>query len=225
MLAFYFFYSVVPSSISEAACCGSIGIRLCSRYGERKVRIRFPGREDIIVQENGRKIYMGVTWTKASHGDLEAWIYSKSIQKYEPPYDTEVLSPETRRDLLDLLCEYFEYDSTGYKVIMRSILLLRMTCPACREDQDFEIELPFGGIPEQRCHVGDVIKWDGGRSVEQGGRPPDENVQEEVEVSCPKCRRFFYTVATVKADKLAKVEFNRSKSSFNFRFPEADNPK
>ena len=64
--------------------------------GKRNVKIRGAGPEGVYIQENGRKMFVNIGRSKTSPGKYEAWIYTKSIQRYEPPHDTEVLTPEKR---------------------------------------------------------------------------------------------------------------------------------
>jgi hypothetical protein len=103
---------------------------------------------------------------KTSHA-----IHADSIQKYEPPYDSELLTDQQREEILNLLCEEYDYQGIRYEVVMSSKLSVQMPCPRCRKEQEFEIELPFGCIGERHYKLGDKMEWQPGRAAEKGGRP------------------------------------------------------
>jgi hypothetical protein len=97
---------------------------------------------------------------------------------------------------------------------MSSKLSVQMPCPRCRKEQEFEIELPFGCIGERHYKFGDKMEWQPRRPAEKGGRPENGNLRKEVWSRCPTCRRDFWLVASVREDKIEKVDVDSSRSVF-----------
>jgi hypothetical protein len=197
--------------------------------GDRKVKFRGAGRDDTVFEENGRKVKIYIEFFVAgsstgeiigvgrwmfclSVGKTSRAIYANSIRKYEPPHDVELLTDEQREQILDLLCEEYDYRGVRYEVIMNSKLSLQLPCPRCREDQEFEIELPFGCISERHYKIGDKIEWQANRLPEKGGRPGDGNLRKEVWSRCPTCGRDFWVIVSVREDTIEKVEVDSSRS-------------
>jgi hypothetical protein len=89
---------------------------------------------------------------------------------------------------------------------MSSKLAVRMPCPRCKEEQEFEFQLPFGCIGERCYQIGDRIKWQASRLPEKGGRPENGNLSKEIWGRCPTCRRDFWLIVSVKDDRIEKVD-------------------
>jgi hypothetical protein len=43
-------------------------------------------------------------------------IYSRTIKNWLPPYDSEVISDEKRKQILEKICKYFEINHISYTV-------------------------------------------------------------------------------------------------------------
>jgi hypothetical protein len=183
------------------------------------------------LRENGRKVKIYIEFFVAgsltgeiigagrwllylSVGKVGRAIYANSIQKYEPPHDGELLTDDQREEILNLLCEEYDYRGVKYEVIMSSKLSVRMPCPRCREEQEFELQLPFGCIGERRYKIGDKIEWQANKLREKGGRPDSGNLRKEVGSRCPTCRRDLWVIVTVKEDRIEKVDVDSSPSAF-----------
>jgi hypothetical protein len=123
-----------------------------------------------------------------------------------------VLTNQQKEEILDLLCEDYDYRGVTYEVIMSSKLSVKMICPRCKETQNFEIKLPFGCIGERHYQIGDKVQWQQGRLPQKGGRPDNGNLVEEVWSWCPTCRRDFWLIVFVREDTIEKVDVNSSRS-------------
>jgi hypothetical protein len=56
---------------------------------DRKVKFRGGGRDETVVEENGRKVKI---YTELLSGKISRAIHANSIEKYEPPHDGELLT-------------------------------------------------------------------------------------------------------------------------------------
>ena len=173
------------------------------------MKFRGGGRDEINVEENGRKVKI---YTELLGGKVSRAIHVSSIEKYEPPYEAELLTDKQREEILDLLCEEYDYRGVRYEVVMSSKLTVQMPCPRCKEEQELELQLPFGCIGERHYKMGDKVEWQAGRPLEKGGRPDNGNLRKEVWSKCPRCLRDFWVIVTVRDDKIGKVEVDSSRS-------------
>ena len=167
------------------------------------MRFRSGGRDETVLEENGRKMRI---FTELLSGQVSRGIHAGSIQKYEPPHQTETLTDHRKEEILDLLCEEYDYQGISYEVVMSSKLSLEMPCPRCKQQQKMEIQLPFGCMAERQYQIGDEIEWRANRPADQGGRPENGNVVKEVWNSCPTCRRDFWLVVSIGNDRIEKAE-------------------
>jgi hypothetical protein len=62
--------------------------------GNRKVKFRGGGRDEIKFEQNGRKAKI---YTELLGGKVSRAIYADSIQKWEPPYENELLKDKQGR--------------------------------------------------------------------------------------------------------------------------------
>jgi uncharacterized metal-binding protein YceD (DUF177 family) len=177
--------------------------------GNRKVKFRGGGRDEINVEENGRKVRI---YTELLGGKVSRAIHVSSIEKYEPPHDGELLTDKQREEVLDLLCEEYDYRGVRYEVVMSSKLPVQMPCPRCKEEQKLELQLPFGCIGERHYKIGDKVEWQAGRLPEKGGRPDHGTLRKEVWSKCPTCRRDFWVIVSVNEDRIEEVEVDSSRS-------------
>lgn len=177
--------------------------------GHRKVKFRGGGRDGIVLEEDGRRVNI---FSELSGGKISRAIHASSIQKYEPPYESERLTLERREEILDLLCEEYDYRGVKYQVVMDSKLSVPMACPRCREGNEIEIKLPFGCVAERHYRIGDQVEWRKDRPPEQGGRRDHGNLSEEVGYWCPTCRRDSWLIVSVNTDRIDKVEVNSSRA-------------
>jgi uncharacterized metal-binding protein YceD (DUF177 family) len=176
--------------------------------GNRKVRFRGGGRDETTFEENGRKMKI---YTELLGGKTSRAIYVSAIQKYEPPHDGELLTNEQREEILDLLCEEYDYRGVRYEVVMSSKLSVQMPCPRCKEEQELGLQLPFGCVDERHYRIGDKVEWQSNRLPEKGGRPDNGNLRKEVWSRCPTCLRDFWVIVSVSKDRIEKVEVDSSR--------------
>jgi len=94
------------------------------------VKFRGGGRDRIVLEEDGHRvnIFSELLGDKTSRG-----IHANSIKKYEPPHEGEPLTLEGQEEILDLLCEEYDYRGVSYEVVMDSRLSVQMACPRCRK--------------------------------------------------------------------------------------------
>jgi hypothetical protein len=163
----------------------------------------------IRFEEDGRKVRV---YTELLGGKTGRAIHVSSIRKYKPPHDGELLTDERSEEILDLLCEEYEYRGLRYEVIMSSKLSVQMPCPRCREAQEIEIQLPFGCIGERHYKIGDKVEWSANRLPDKGGRSDNGNFRKEVWSRCPTCLRDFWVIVSVREDRIEKVEVDSSRS-------------
>jgi uncharacterized metal-binding protein YceD (DUF177 family) len=142
-------------------------------------------------------------------GKISRAIHVNSIQKYD---DGELLTDKQREEILDLLCEEYDYRGVRYDVVMSSKLTVRMPCLRCKEEQEFELQLPFGCIAERHYKIGNKVEWQAGRFPEKGGRPDNGNLRKEVWNRCPTCLRDFWLIVSVREDRIEKMEVDSSRS-------------
>ena len=177
--------------------------------GGRAVKFGGGGRDEILFEENGRKVKI---YTELLGGKTSRAIHADSIKKYEAPHESEPLTVERQEEILDLLCEEYDYRGVSYEVVMSSELSIQMACPRCQKEQEMEIELPFGCIGERHYRIGDKVQWREGRSPRLGGRPENGMLRKEVWNRCPSCGRDFWLMIAVAADRIDKVEVDASRA-------------
>ena len=81
--------------------------------GHRKVKFRGGGRDGTVLEEDGRKVNI---FTELLTGKTSRDIHANSIKKYEPPHEGEPLTLERQEEILDLLCEEYDYRGVSYEV-------------------------------------------------------------------------------------------------------------
>jgi hypothetical protein len=173
------------------------------------VKFRGAGRDETVFEEDGRKVKI---FTELLGGKISRGIHVNSMRKYEAPHEGEPLTNERREDILDLLCEEYDYHGIRYEVVMSSKLSVTMPCPRCKEEQNLEIELPFGCIGERHYKIDDRVEWQKNRPAEKGGCPENGNLRKEVWGRCPTCVRDFWLIVSVREDRIEKIDVDSSRS-------------
>jgi hypothetical protein len=173
------------------------------------VKFRGGGRDGIVLEEDGHRVNI---FSELLGGKTSRDIHANSIKKYEPPHEGEPLTLERQEEILDLLCEEYDYRGVSYEVVMNSRLSMQLACPRCREQKEIEIQLPFGCIGERHYRIGDRVEWQKNRSPEKGGRPDNGNLRKVVWNRCATCGRDFWLNVSVDADRIDKVEVDSSRA-------------
>ena len=93
-------------------------------------------------------------------------------------------------------------------------LSARLGCPRCGRQSDMTVDLYFGFRDQLDFKLGDAYRWREGRSVKNGGRPPDGNLDGEGYTECPACAKDFWVIVRVRNDVLESVEPNTEKKPF-----------
>ena len=89
---------------------------------------------------------------------------------------------------------------------------MKMPCPRCKDEQEIEIDLPFGCIGERHYKIGNKIEWQENRAAEKGGRPENGNFRKEVWSRCPTCVRDFWLIVSVRGATIEKIDVDSSRS-------------
>ncbi len=186
--------------------------------GNRKVDFSTDGRDGRVFKENGREVKIN---TELWGGKISRGIYASSIKKWEPPHEHEPLTDEQKADILALLCEEYDYEGTGYEVVMSSKLMITMPCPRCGQEAELNPSLSFGRIEQRTYRVGDKVEWQPNWPTEKGGRPENGNIEDLGGGSCPKCKRDYRLRVVVKSDVIESAIPDFSKP---FIFPDNSEP-
>jgi hypothetical protein len=94
-------------------------------------------------------------------------------------------------------------------------LLARMICPHCHETVEVEVECFFGYTAEMKTfHVDDHYEWYPRKAVQNGGWPPDGNIDGEGYTDCPACRKDFFLKVVVRGDVIEGVEPDLTKRPY-----------
>ena len=77
------------------------------------MKFRGGGRDGIVFEEDGRRVNI---FSELLGGKTSRDIHANSIKKYEPPHEGEPLTLERQEEILDLLCEEYDYRGVSYEV-------------------------------------------------------------------------------------------------------------
>ena len=77
------------------------------------MKFRGGGRDGIVFEEDGRRVNI---FSESSGRKIGQSIHAGSIKKYEPPHEGEPLTLERQEEILDLLCEEYDYRGVSYEV-------------------------------------------------------------------------------------------------------------
>ncbi len=81
-------------------------------------------------------------------------------------------------------------------------LSAHLRCSRCGREADVIVDLYFGLRDQRDYKLGDTYLWQDGKSVKNGGRPPEGNLDGEGYVVCPHCERDSFVVVSVRGDIL-----------------------
>ena len=93
-------------------------------------------------------------------------------------------------------------------------LLTVLTCPHCGHRGDMEVEFRFGRRDQLRYRLGDRLVWTGGGGAKPLRRPADGNLTGDGYVDCPHCRKDFWVTLRVRADVIAEVAVDHTRSGY-----------
>ena len=77
------------------------------------MKFRGGGRDGIVFEEDGHRVNI---FSESSGRKIGQSIHAGSIKKYEPPHESEPLTLERQEEILDLLCEEYDYRGVSYEV-------------------------------------------------------------------------------------------------------------
>src|SRR5512133_492264 len=90
----------------------------------------------------------------------------------------------------------------------------RLLCPRCGRESDMTVDLYFGFRDQLNYKLGDTYRWKMGRSVKNGGRPPEGNLDGDGYTECPLCRKDFFVIVRVRKDIIDSLQPNPEKKPF-----------
>ena len=89
-----------------------------------------------------------------------------------------------------------------------------MKCPRCDALAEFQIDLYFGLRDQIRYDLGDTCEWVPRKALQNGGRPPDGNLDGEGYTQCPQCEKDFFVSVLARRDKLVAVQPDMSREPY-----------
>jgi hypothetical protein len=95
-----------------------------------------------------------------------------------------------------------------------NLLYAQMRCPRCFTPAKMEIELFFGLKNQIRYQLGDELRWRGGKSVNNGGRPSGGKIDGEGYTECPTCGKDFFVRVIVRNDVIQAIEVDSDKEPY-----------
>ncbi len=95
-----------------------------------------------------------------------------------------------------------------------NILNTKITCPGCGTESETEIEFSLGLKNQVRYNSGDKIIWRTGKSLQNGGRPENGDIDAEGYAECPKCNKDFFVWIAVRNDVIQTAEVNLEKKGY-----------
>jgi len=79
---------------------------------DEKTIIRPLGRDRFTYQVGEHKM---IFYAELTEGKTQRWIEKNSIQKWEPPYENEVISPDAKQHILKQIGLFFAMNNTSYE--------------------------------------------------------------------------------------------------------------
>lgn len=88
-----------------------------------------------------------------------------------------------------------------------NIVHAHLKCPRCGTVVDAEIEVRLGNTAQmQYLKVGDTYPWVQRARPEEGGRPPEGNVNGDGYLECPRCHKDSFVRVLVRSDVIVAIE-------------------
>jgi DNA-directed RNA polymerase subunit RPC12/RpoP len=87
-------------------------------------------------------------------------------------------------------------------------------CSRCGCFVEAEIECYFGFSNLNSYKIGDKYDWRPRKSVKNGGRPEDGNIEGEGYAECPSCGKDFFVKVIVRDDIIQSIQPDLSKKSY-----------
>lgn len=69
-------------------------------FGQKKSKIKLLGRSGLIFKENGKSMFIDSEMI-LTKDDFDMVVYTDSIERWDPPYEQETLSGETRTEIMN----------------------------------------------------------------------------------------------------------------------------
>lgn len=82
----------------------------------------------------------------------------------------------------------------------------QFACPYCSMSGHFEFELRLGLRNQIRFRPGDLYVWVPRKEVQNGGRPPDGNIDTSAYATCDNCGRDFFVTVRIQNDVLGEPD-------------------
>lgn len=89
---------------------------------------------------------------------------------------------------------------------MYNYLDVELDCPRCGAWCAAEVEFGFGLLDLRRYAVGDLVDWGVKGLRRPRGRPPGGDLAGEGYAECRCCRKDYFVLVRVEADRIVSVE-------------------
>src|SRR6478735_615198 len=98
---------------------------------------------------------------------------------------------------------------------MYNLASAELKCPRCGVVGPMEVELRFGFGNLTQLKIGDAYPFvDKRKAVQNGGYPPDGNMDGEGYVECPSCGKDFWVKALIRAGMLTAIKVDNDKKPY-----------
>ncbi len=95
-----------------------------------------------------------------------------------------------------------------------NILAAEMECPRCGDPAEFRVQLHFGRRELVDYRLGDRYSWVPRKAVQNGGRPPDGDLDGEGYTECPLCAKDFFVCVEIRGDRLSGARPDTSREPY-----------
>jgi hypothetical protein len=89
-----------------------------------------------------------------------------------------------------------------------------LTCPRCNAAIETIVNMYFGLRNLAQYKIGDRINWVPRKQPQNGGRPPDGNLDGEGYLECPHCMKDAHMLVIVRSDRIIDVRPDPAKEPY-----------
>lgn len=85
---------------------------------------------------------------------------------------------------------------------MYNILIADLSCPHCQRQSRTPVNIYFGFCNLLQYQMGDRVQWVPRKQPQNGGRPPNGDLDSEGYAECAVCHQDYFVRVSVRADAL-----------------------
>jgi hypothetical protein len=174
--------------------------------GRRKIRFTPHFRDEIIYEEADKRV---VIFSGLMVGRIERLIDGTSVTVEQWP-KTNAFSESDQLDILNLLCEYYEYRGTVYEVTFDNSLFCKIQCPACLQESNSKVEIWLGSLPPKEYELGERYDWVSPQ-FSYLSRPTNGTMDMMTYTHCPHCKRTLEVTVHIKEDYFDSMDVKLEK--------------